>query len=322
MKLRFFLPIALLMAQNTTAADPVTFRIIFGEADTAPTRWDGSVQASGARISRIELWRAAEEDSVDGTRGWKLGTVESAPGTQQRLGKIAPKGVLITAENADAQTRFDVTTANGKFSFTPSSVSFSANLKALDGRVRVERVPAVEAIVKGDGDQDNPAIAMSGDNVYLAYTEFSHSNREQESFAQRKEAPANFDWLSRPVGGDQVKLIRYSKSQRKWSEPEAVSPSHEDVMHSAVAVDGSGRVWVIWSANRSGNFDLYARYSNQGRWSPEVRVTSDPGTDVDPVAATDSNGRVWIAWQALSRAITWTFWRQSRQAIVSLPSSA
>ena len=142
-------------------------------------------------------------------------------------------------------------------------------------------------------------MAISGDTVYLTYAEFSHSNREQESFAQRKQAPSNFDWLSRPVGGDQVKLIRYSKSQRKWSAPEKpVSPPHEDAMRSAVAVDGSGRVWVIWSANRGGNFDLWARYSNQGKWSDEIRITSDPGMDVNPVATTDSTGAVWVAWQA------------------------
>ncbi len=246
MKARYLLPFAFLIpaiyiAQNSTPPDPVTFRIIFGESDTAPTRWDGSVQTSGANITRIDPWRAGDEDTIDGTRGWKLGTVASSPGTDQRLGKVAPKGVLITAGNAGSETRFDVTTANGNFSFTPSSASFTANFKALDGRVRVERVPVVAPIVKADGDQDNPAMAVSGDTVYLTYTEFAHSNREQESFAQRKQAPANFDWLSRPVGGDQVKLIRYSKSQHQWSEPEEVSPRHEDAMRSAVAVDGERR---------------------------------------------------------------------------------
>jgi hypothetical protein len=304
MKSRFLLPFALLIpaiyiAQNSTPAEPVTFRIIFGEADTAPTRWDGSVEASGATISRIDLWRGGEEDSLPLSHGWKIGTVASPPGTGQRLGKIAPKGVLITADNAGAQSRFDVTTPAGNFSFTPSSANFTTNFKALDARVRVERVPAVAAIVKADGDQDSPAMAMSGDHVYLTYTEFSHGSREQESFAQRKQEPQNFDWLSRPAGGDQVKLIRYSKSQRKWSTPEDVSPRHEDVMRSAVAIDGSGRVWVIWSANRGGNFDLWARYSSGGgRWSPEVRITTDPGTDINPVATTDSNGHVWVAWQA------------------------
>ncbi len=303
MKSLYFLPLLFIFpgvsfAQNSTLTRPVTFRVIFGEADTAPTRWDGAVSATGARISRIEPWRAGDDDHVDGTRGWKMSTVASPPGTEQRLGKIAPKGVIIAAEGAGPKTRFDITTPNGKFSFTPAVVSFTQNFLGLGGKVRVERVPEVAPIVKSDGDQDNPAMALSGDTVYLTYTEFAHSNREQESFAQRKQSPANFDWLSRPAGGDQVKLIRYSISQGKWSEPEDVSPKHEDVMRSAVAVDGSGRVWVIWSANRGGNFDLYARYFQKGQWSREIRVTTDPGTDVNPVATTDSAGRVWIAWQA------------------------
>jgi hypothetical protein len=296
--LLLLLILASYIAQTSTPAlEPATFRIIFGEADASPSQWDSQLAVSGARVTRLELWRADDNDRIDGTSGWKLSTLASPPGTAQRLGKVAPKGVIVTAEGADPQTRFDVSTPNGKFSFTPAAASFTKNYTALDGRVRVERVPAVDAVVRADGDQDNPAMAVSGDSVYLTYTEFSHSNREAESFAQRKEAPANFDWLSRPAGGDQVKLIRYSKSNGKWSDPEEVSPRHEDVMRSAVAVDGSGRVWVVWSANRGGNFDIYARYSDKGRWSREVRISSDPGTDVNPVAATDSSGRVWLAWQ-------------------------
>jgi hypothetical protein len=76
----------------------LTFRVIFGESDGEPTRWDGTIQSSGARIVRIELWRAGDNDSVDGTRGWKVATAASPPGTDQRLGRIAPKGVLVTAE--------------------------------------------------------------------------------------------------------------------------------------------------------------------------------------------------------------------------------
>ena len=303
MKSRYLLPLLLLLpaiyiAQNSTPAAPVTFRVIFGEGDSTPMRWDGTVTSSGSRIANIFLWREGSADRIDGTRGWKLSTAPSPPGTDQRLGKIAPKGVVITAEGADTRTRFDVTTPNGNFSFTPASASFTANFTALAGRVRVERVPAVGPIVKADGDQDNPAAAMSGDNIYLTYTEFSHSDRAAETRSLNGKAPANFDWLSRPSAGDQVKLIRYAKSQRKWSAPEDVSPRHEDVMRSAVAVDGAGRIWVIWSANRNNNFDLYARYSDKGKWSQEIRVTSDPGTDVNPVATTDSAGHVWIAWQA------------------------
>ena len=76
-----------------------------------------------------------------------------------------------------------------------------------------------------------------------------------------------------------------------------VSAPKQDIMRAAVAVDGRKRVWVFYSANRDGNFDIYARSLAGGRWSSEIRLTSDPGTDLNPVAATDSKGRVWVAWQ-------------------------
>src|SRR5262249_61548180 len=65
----------------------------------------------------------------------------------------------------------------------------------------------------------------------------------------------------------------------------------------AVTVDGSGRVWVFWSANDGGNFDLYARSFEAGKGGKTVKLTSDLGPDIAPVAATDAKGRVWVAWQ-------------------------
>ena len=223
----------------------------------------------------------------------------SPEGAEYSLGPIAEKGVVVTADGAAPDTTFDVETKSGKFSFSSRQILYGSTLVALRGRARVERLPASLTLVKSADEQDYPALAAAGDNVYLAYIEFAHGDRALEDFGVRKEEPKNFDWLSRPAGGDRVKLMRYSISQRKWSEPENVSPAREDCMRAAVAVDGRGRVWVVWSANRNGNFDLYARYCRRRcRWSKEIRVTSDAGVDLNPVATTDSLGRVWIAWQA------------------------
>ncbi len=68
-------------------------------------------------------------------------------------------------------------------------------------------------------------------------------------------------------------------------------------MRTALAVDVGKRVWVIWSANQKGNFDLYAKLYSGGKWSSVARLTTDAGTDVNPVAVADGTGRVWIAWQ-------------------------
>src|SRR5437870_3014096 len=69
-------------------------------------------------------------------------------------------------------------------------------------------------------------------------------------------------------------------------------------LRGTVAVDGQKRIWVLWSANKNGNFDIYGKHLTGDRWSGEIRLTSDPGTDLNPVAVTDAKGRVWVAWQA------------------------
>ena len=110
-------------------------------------------------------------------------------------------------------------------------------------------------------------------------------------------APESFDYLARPAGGDQVFAMKYSDADKGWSRPEAVSPKGEDPAGSAIAADGQGAVWAVWSSERAGNFDIYTRANTKGQWGTEIRITKDAGTDLNPVAATDAKGRVWIAWQ-------------------------
>jgi hypothetical protein len=293
-----------LRSQNNSSATlvnappAVAFRIAFGVGDKAPARWDGSLQVSGGQMTPLEGWRFGPNDQVAPNGSWKLATAPPAPGAETALGPIAEKGLVVTVVGGSEDTRVDAETSNGRISFTAQHVPFGAPLQALGGRVRIERLPATLPLTTSADDQDYPALAASRDNVYLTYIEFSHGDRSLESQAAQKDPAADFNWLSRPAGGDQVKAMKYSKSLRKWSEAENVSPPHEDCMRSAVAVDGRGRVWVIWSANRGGNFDLYARYREGNRWSKEIRLTEDPGVDINPVATTDSAGHVWVAWQA------------------------
>jgi hypothetical protein len=77
----------------------------------------------------------------------------------------------------------------------------------------------------------------------------------------------------------------------------AISAPKQDIVRSAVAVDGQKRVWVFWSAAQNGNYDIHAKVMTNGTWSRETFLSHDPGMDVNPVAATDSSGHVWVAWQ-------------------------
>jgi hypothetical protein len=80
--------------------------------------------------------------------------------------------------------------------------------------------------------------------------------------------------------------------------PIALTKGGEDLYRPAIATDGRGRLWVFWSANEKGNFDLWACSLDNGKPGRSLRITTAPGSDIDPVAATDPKGRVWVAWQA------------------------
>jgi len=280
-----------------------SYLIALGVNDQTPTAWDGSITASGATILSLQGWRFSDGDSVTGTTGWKLSTRESPPPPSQTSGPMQENGIIVTVSASATPVSFNVTTAQGNFSFASTDVPFGVTkylMKAPSGSysVHVSQTAAPLQLTTSNEEEDFPSMAQSGDDVYLTYTEFVHGDRSQAVGLSTKQTITDFTPYNRPAGGDQILLLHYSKSQRVWTGPFPVTNPGEDAMRSAVAIDGTGRAWILYSVQRSGNSDIYARNSNaSGAMSAEIRLTTDPGTDLFPVAATDASGRVWVAWQ-------------------------
>ena len=277
----------------------VAIRILLGVGDKQPQAWDGGIRVSPGTIYNIEGWRFRKGiDSTDGRSSWKCASGFSFTHNASTLSPVLENGVVVSVVADDPRAKFEVTTKQGNFSFAAGEISYGIEKRFLGGAVTVDRVPATVQLTSSLEDEDFPAIAQREDTVYMAFVQFVRGDRSQARWNNMgKNPPKSFDFVSRPVGGDQVFLMRYSKSKRTWSEPEPVSSPKQDVMRTAVAVDGQKRVWVFWSANQNGNFDIYAKSFSGGKWSSEMRLTTDAGTDVNPVAATDVGGRVWLAWQ-------------------------
>jgi len=289
----FIACVCLALGQNVTAPPaPQTLasvRILFGLTDAAPTAWDGTVALDKGSVRAIQGVRFGPEDSTDYSSSWKV--------TTRALGQeVLENGIFITSL-APSDSRWSIHTPRGDFSFTLKDLQWGDEQSFLDGAVDVTRVPPTAQLTTSDDDEDFPAVTHAGEAVWASFVRFSHSSRAQESFQQMPHPPEGYDYLARPAGGDQIFAMRYSDGQNGWSRPEPVSPKGEDTAGSAIAADGQGRVWVVWSSQRNGNFDLYARSQSKGQWGPEIRVTKDAGTDLNPVAVADARGRVWIAWQ-------------------------
>ena len=274
-----FLPLA---AQAETAC----LRIRFGLTDAAPRSWNGSVRVSGGAVTMLQSWRPRKTDRIEGT-AWKLATTE---GRKFRYRAWEPEpstpvpdyvnaaGLILTVETA-ADAEIDISTVNGDFSFRLGEVARKRMLSFLDGGVSVERAAPPERITSGPAQNDFPDLISDGAGGFWTA------------------------WIAYRSAGNAVMARRGKPGS--WSEPVLLSAPRSDVYQTRLGRDGdpNGKfpgdlgVWVVWSQQVEGNFDLYARRFDGNQWARVERLTDAPGPDIHHVTAADSLGRLWLVWQ-------------------------
>ncbi|MDQ6700991.1 MAG: hypothetical protein M3Z36_12495, partial [Acidobacteriota bacterium] len=285
----------------------VGVRLILGLTDTKTAKWDGSATAEGARITSIEPWRFEADDAVLPNSSWRVSThnIRLFGGQQQVAPPITANGVILWLDGTGDSGTVQIKTAQGNFAVKLSDIPYGKSQFALDRRVMVDRLPPYSQITNSPEEQDYPVAVTGKDGtVWMAYVEFRHNKDHDRLRANLKAALANFDDFKAPTGGDQILVRKYA--QNAWSEPIAVTAPGGDLYRPAIAVDGSGRPWVFWSANQNGNFDLWARAIESDQPGRTLRLSSAAGSDVNPAAATDAKGRVWVVWQG---------WRDGKASI-------
>jgi hypothetical protein len=256
------------------------FRIALGVGDSQATTWDGKVSLERGRIEKLEGWRFEETDQIMSDGAWRLSTRPSVsrpmklPFTQWRdvpQPPIPPNGVIVTTEGPP-EDRVRVGTAQGNFEFSLQDVELGGKRTFLNGRAEVEGVPATVQVAGGKTQNDYPSLVVS---------------RSGETWVT---------WVAHENGADSVMARRLAGGV--WSEPVRVSePAHTDVFNTAIAQDASGRIWVVWSSQIKGNWDLHGRSWNGGRWSPIERITEDSGPDIYPRMAASAGGKLYLIWQ-------------------------
>ena len=261
---------ALLALLPVRAASRDAFLIRFG-VDGVAADWSGSIAPAPARLAG---WQFGAGDQVSAS-AWKCATRQenywdtpyerSMQGTK-RLDKVTAKGIVVAYDNAP---RVEVTTSQGRFQFDPAEVRVGAPRRFLDGRVEVSRVAATESLAPGAEAEDYPSLLETKDGtLWMAYQSYEN-------------------------GDDQIYVRR-----GVTSKPEAIAKPGGDYFRTALAEDRGGKVWVVWSAQAGGNWDLYARAFDGSRWLAEQRLTSSPGADIYHALVTDRAGNLYLAWQS------------------------
>ncbi len=263
------------------------FRVLFGVGDTAEQKWDGRVALSGGKLVRLDGWRFWQSDRVEGGRfqlATRVGQMEDQlhpnPVFPGRVDRLIPAAVLVTVEGDGAQV--SVESAAGNFSFRENEVAYGQPASFLDGRVRVERIPASERLSGPEMQDDYPAITAT---------------RKGETWVS---------WIGYRDAADRVFVRRQAGGEwspaESWQEPVAAAAA--DYFRTAIAEDGAGRVWVVWAAQVEGAWDLYARAFDGGRWLATERLTSGAGPNLFHKLARASDGRLYLAWQGFRNGIS------------------
>ena len=297
------------------AAEDQSLLIQMGLSDKQGTAWDGKIKVSPGSVRSVEGWRFERSDKILGKDGWMLSTRAGAGikkgrsnnnsklGMAKRaaanLGPILDNGVWVRLSELTPESVVQVETKQGNFSFPLSDLKDGEPLDLLGGRVAVQRTAShTRRLSMQRSDDDYPAITFDRKGTgYLLYQSFT-PGLDRDERAKRWEAePKDLSFLAKPAGGDQLWL--HVRDGLHWTaQPLAVTEAGGDIYKSALATAGDGTLWIFWSQQQKGQFEILARSFAQGKLGPVQNLSQSPGNDLAPVATCDAQGRVWLAWQA------------------------
>jgi hypothetical protein len=285
-----------------------------GVQDTKPRDWSGRATIQGAHLVDRAGYRFRSSDHLVAPDGWKAASHRAIRAPRfnpavDRMEPVATVGVVLHLGNFTDNATCIVEFADkelGKAEIALKDVLSGQVRKVGDGRAAVRLISTATVLADGPTEDDFPAAAYGPDGtVWVAYVRYSIRDEQRRIEPPMLHGqPKDFRAYYTPEYADQ--LFLQSGRGTKWNQPIAVTGPHEDLARCAIAA-GKDRIWVIYSAQRDGNFDLYSRSLDAGmgkddeqpaKLGPEKRVTTQPGPDINPVACTDQEGVPWLACQS------------------------
>ena len=265
--------------------------VTVGIGDTTETEWDGSLTVRNGELVELIGYEMGIGDLIHPPRRWELSTRKAFPFGRRNHDEdilvdlpdttyLTPRFHVYLQGSAATEVSFD--TEQGDFSVRLADLPAGGAMRFLDGRASVARAPLAMLIGRADTGgpherlTDNDFVSLevaSDDTIWVAYTGFSGE-------------------------ADRVYADRILPGQTMAGDrSHGVSRTGGDVYRTAVAEDAEGKIWVVWSEQVDGNWDLYARAFDGQVWGGIVRLTSASQPDIHHRAVRDPAGRIHLVWQ-------------------------
>ncbi len=299
-------------------APPTAVLIELGLKDAQSASWKGKATVSGAKVVRREGYRFRnvqnKEDKLVEPDAWDLWSHRPirVPANQPAVAAqegIATVGVILHLSDVKDTATLTIEPPEGK-DLTKTTVTLKSVLagepqKIWDGQAVVRLITTTTPVNDGKTEDDFPAACYAPDGtLWVAYVGY-HVRDESRRIEQKpfREQPKDFKDLYTPEFADQ--LFVKSLKDGKWSAPVAVTDAKQDLVRCAIAAAADGTVLVIYSANRNGRYDLYARAVHP-QLGKEQSLTGNGRDDssgyLAPVACTNQSGEIMLAAQVWYKA--------------------
>ena len=224
---------------------------------------------------------------------------------------VDPAGIVLHLADVkdDAELTIELKSKEqGKVSVALKDLLSGKHVPILGGSGRVRVITTATPVANAKTEDDFPAACYGPDGtLWVAYVAY-HIRDEDRRIEQKplKMQPENFKAMYTPEFGDQAMVKYYRKG--KWSDSFAVTDAKQDIVRCAIAAEGDGNVWVVYSANRNNNHDIFARKLDLNtpaavshpapHMGAEERLTDNPGSDLSPVLCTGPDGSIIGHYQA------------------------
>jgi hypothetical protein len=297
---------------------PLALLIELGRKDTKPAPWSGRAVVKGANVVHREGYCFQDKDKLVDPDSWEASSHRPlrVPRNNAALAAtegIFPVGIVLHLADVRPDARLTLTAGNDRpLAVVAVKDVLAGQTKQLwDGAAAVRLISTATPVETGRTEDDFPAACYGPDGTlwvaYISYTVKEESRRIEPP--SLKEQPKDFKAYYTPEFGDQL-FVKYYRDG-KWSEPIAATGPKEDLVGCAIAAEGNSDVWVVYSANRKGNFQIFTRPISK-RYNPaavqdaapragsEKKLTDGLAADLSPALCTDKDGALrgtFQSWQ-------------------------
>jgi len=123
------------------------------------------------------------------------------------------------------------------------------------------------------------------------------NNDWMPSIAQASDGKIWVVWHSYRTGNADIFYKVYDPSQvHPWSSDKRLTTDPNTDIQPSIMRAKDGKLWVVWSTNRNGNYDIFYKVYDGVSWSPDTPLITDPKPDEFPSIMQTWDSKLCVAW--------------------------